>query len=130
MLITGDQLIAHAIGDYLLQSDWMAAEKTKRSWPAVAHAASYAAPFLFLTLSPLALAVIVGTHFLIDRWRLVRYVLWVKNLVAPRGYNPPWEECKATGYPPDKPIWLSVWLMIIADNVLHIIINALAIRYL
>jgi hypothetical protein len=29
-------LLAHLVGDYLLQSDWMAAEKTKRWWPPVA----------------------------------------------------------------------------------------------
>ncbi len=33
-------------------------------------------------------------------------------------------------YPPDRPPWLAVWLLIIADNVMHVLINGLALRYL
>lgn len=44
--------------------------------------------------------------------------------------NWPWRECKATGYPPDRPDWMTVWLMIVADNTLHLTINFLALRYL
>jgi hypothetical protein len=124
------QLVAHGVGDYVLQSHWMAAEKTSRHLPAIAHAMLYGVPFAIIGASPAALGVIVGTHFVIDRWRLARHVVWVKNFLAPRGTNPSWQECKATGYPPDVPPWLSVWLMIAADNVLHVLINAAAIAWL
>ncbi len=148
MLIVADQLVAHAVGDYVLQSDWMAGEKTKKSVAALAHVLTYGLPFLFLTQSPLALLVIVGTHFVIDRWRLARYVCWVKNFLAPRqtvvitylGPNStqsvftdwwhPWSDCVGTGYHKDRPAFLAVWLMIITDNVMHVLINALALRYL
>jgi hypothetical protein len=126
-VITADQLVAHAVGDYVLQSDWMATEKTKRSIAALAHVLCYALPFLFLRPSPAALVVIVGTHFVIDRWRLARYVVWAKNWLGP---NRPWSECSATGYPPDRPAWLTVWLLIICDNVMHVLINGLALAYL
>ncbi|MFD4210556.1 DUF3307 domain-containing protein, partial [Micromonospora tulbaghiae] len=63
-------LLAHLAGDYLLQSHWMATEKSKRWWPAWAHALTYGLPFLLITQSPAALAVIVGTHAVIDRYRL------------------------------------------------------------
>ena len=46
-MITADQILAHLIGDYLLQSHWMAQEKTKRSIAAAVHAVSYTLPFLF-----------------------------------------------------------------------------------
>lgn len=127
-MITADQLVAHAVGDYILQSDWMANEKTKRSLAALAHVATYALPFLFLHPSPAALAVIVGSHFVIDRWRLARYVVWAKNFLGVG--NPPWAECQGTGYPPDRPPWMAVWLLIIADNTLHMICNGLALAYL
>lgn len=127
-MITASQLVCHAVGDYVIQSDWMASEKTSSHWPAAAHAVTYALPFLALTRSPWRLAVIAGTHFVIDRWRLARHICWAKNFLSPVGSNPSWETCKATGYPPEKPLWLSVWLMIIADNTLHVIINALALR--
>jgi hypothetical protein len=123
-------LLAHLAGDYLLQSDWMAAEKTKRWWPAIAHGLTYTLPYLLVTRSPWALLVIGGTHIVIDRYRLARHVCWVKNLLAPRGYNPPWRECRATGYPQDKPPWMAVWLMIVADNTIHVAINAAAVVWL
>lgn len=127
-MITADQLVAHAIGDYVLQSDWMATEKTKQNVAALAHAAVYSLVFMVFTFHPLALAFIFWTHFAIDRWRLARYVVWAKNWI---GYgNRPWSECVATGYPPDRPAWLTVWLLIIADNVLHVLCNALAVAYL
>jgi hypothetical protein len=121
-----------------------------------------------------ALFAIVSTHFVIDRWRLARYVVWAKNWLALRpihqqcatvfhgdaGYpegtpcpyppvryewhcsyhrcdppskspiNLPFELCKATGYEPGRPAWLSVWLLIIADNIMHVLINGAALRYL
>lgn len=39
-------LFLHFIGDFLLQSDWMALGKSKRLLPLVAHVAVYAACFL------------------------------------------------------------------------------------
>ncbi len=126
-MITADQLVAHAVGDYLLQSDWMAREKTRRTAAALAHVTTYALPFLFLRPSALALLAIVASHFVIDRWRLARYVVWAKNWMGP---NCAWRECSATGYPPQVPPWMAVWLLIIADNILHVLCNALALRYL
>jgi hypothetical protein len=156
-MITGDQLLAHGIGDYLLQSDWMANEKTKRSVAALCHVATYGLPFLLFRPSWVAYAVIISTHFVIDRWRLARFIVWMKNFLAPWQKvvrtqvpntpeassasgsvaqltvvrsNPVWAECKATGYPPQTPAWLAVWLLIIADNLMHITINGLALKYL
>ncbi|WP_342213635.1 DUF3307 domain-containing protein [Nocardia wallacei] len=116
--------IAHLIGDYLIQSDWMALEKTKRWWPAVVHAVTYGLPFLLLTHSVIALAVIVGSHAVIDHYRLARHVVYVKNFIAPRSYWHPWDECSGTGYHQDRPPWMTVWLMIIADNTIHVVINS------
>lgn len=122
--------LAHFIGDYLLQSDWMAQEKTKRWWPAIAHALTYGLPFLIVTRSIPALVVIIVTHAVIDHYRLARHVVWVKNLLAPKQYRYPWSECSATGYNQDRVLWMSVWLMIIADNTIHNIINIIAIAWL
>lgn len=128
-MITADQLLCHAVGDYVLQSHWMATKKTTRSSAAAAHASAYALPFLALRPSPLAVLAIVATHFVIDRWRLARFVVWAKEWIAPA--RPlPWAACSSTGYGPDVPPWLAVWLLIIADNVLHVLCNGLALRYL
>ena len=150
MFVTADQLLAHAVGDYVIQSDWMASEKTKKNVAALAHALTYTLPFLLLTTSGLALLVICGTHFIIDRWRLARYVCWAKNwiglprrepakvgenglVVSPETWvlpNRPWAECRGTGYSPQKPDWLAVWLLIIADNVMHVACNGAALKWL
>lgn len=127
-MITADQLVAHAVGDYILQSDWMANEKTKQHTAAAAHAGVYTLSFLLLTRSPAALAVVFGTHFLIDRYRLARYVVFAKNYIAPRATWPAWANCVGTGYPSERPPWLAVWLLIIADNILHVLINGWALQ--
>lgn len=156
--ITAGQLVLHGFGDYVVQSDYMANEKTRKSSACLAHALTYAVPFLLVTQSPAALAVIASTHFVIDRWRLARYVCWVKNFVQPKFEwarkcdcgpdekcgaacgtarakvsmvrNYPWSECSATGYHKDRPAWMSVWLMIITDNIMHVVCNGLAISFL
>lgn len=147
-MITADQLVAHLVGDYIIQSDWMAQQKTNANIPAAVHAATYTIPFLWLNPSLETILVIILTHYLIDRYRLARYVCWVKNFLQPRysckveGTDEngnyvasymvenwlPWKDCNKTGYPNTSPPWLSVWLLIIADNTLHILINGLAFK--
>lgn len=137
-MITADQLVAHAIGDYLLQSDWMANRKRSENIACFWHALAYGLCFLPFVLradpnphGAAAWLVIVGTHFLIDRYGLARYVVWAKNWLAPRWWmQAPWAQCQATGYPPERPPFLAVWLLIIADNILHVVINGLALRFL
>lgn len=151
------QLICHLWGDYILQSDWMAQNKTRAHWPALIHAHLYGLCFWPLTWHrstdlrvALILEVIIWTHFIIDRWRLARYVVWAKNWLSPlylwnpdgtfylgpgtegitRGGTPPFKVCSVTGYPPECPPWLAVLLLIIADNTLHLTINYLALRFL
>lgn len=137
-----EQLLCHLVGDYCLQSDWMANEKTKKSIAALAHVVLYTLPFLFLTQVWWQLLLIAGTHFVIDRWRLARFVCWAKNFMAPphtcgcarfwcRGEKDkagtdwwyPWSECSGTGYHESRPAWLAVWLLIITDNTMHLICN-------
>lgn len=127
-MVTADQLLVHAVGDYVLQSDWMASEKTKQHFAAFCHAAVYSMGFLLLRPSLTAWLVIFVTHFFIDRYRLARYVVWAKNWMGP---NLPWSECKNSfGYPPNRPEWLACWLLIIADNILHVAINGAVLRWL
>lgn len=176
-LITADQLAMHAIGDYVLQSDWMANEKTKHWYPALCHAITYSVGFVLFRPSVTAWLVIFGTHYLIDRYRLARYVCWAKNFLAPKTWwklsksmgmwsscsnqdaaafrswinhaesleCPPhlkdilcvkharylsFDDCIATGYSSERPAWLTVWLLIICDNLAHVLINALALKLL
>lgn len=124
------QLICHLFGDYVIQSHWMAQHKTSRHVPAALHALSYGLPFLLLRPSVAAWLVIVASHFVIDRWRLARYVCWAKNQLAPREFRYAFARSGASGYPQDTPAWLAVWLMIAADNAMHVAINAAALGWL
>jgi hypothetical protein len=144
MFVTCDQVVAHLVGDYLLQSDWMANEKTKRNVAALAHGFFYALPFLLLTGGrDFSFFGIWLSHYIIDHLRLARYVVYAKNFLAPSktlqiDSNPakyarwwhPWSECDVTGYHKDRPVWLATWLYIIADNILHVLCNAAALRWL
>jgi hypothetical protein len=100
----------------------MATYKTKSHVAAAVHAICYSLPFLFLAPTFAAFGVILSTHFLIDRYRLARFVNWAKN-----GASGP---VTATGYAEDVPPWLAVWLLIATDNICHILVNGLALRYL
>ncbi len=120
-------LLAHLLGDYVIQSDWMAQEKTKRHAPALAHALTYTVPFLLVTRRWQPLAVIAGSHFIIDRWRLARHVVWAKNQAAPTSYRYRHADAGATGYGPRTDA-LVVPLMIVADNTMHGLVNDWALR--
>jgi hypothetical protein len=124
-------LLGHLFGDYVVQSNWMATQKTRHWMPALAHAAAYTACYLPATRSVLALAVIGGTHAVIDRYRLARHLVWLKNHLAPTSGRPPaWTACAATGYGPDVPAWLAVGLLIAADNTIHLAINTASVVWL
>jgi len=141
-----EQLLAHLVGDFILQNHWMANRKTQVTWIAVFHAVTYGLPFLFLTRHWQPLALIVVSHFIIDRWRLARVVtdVWgtgkpgvVMPFLAHVVYViwPGTEERRraAEGVlkPPDEsPAWLTVWLLFIVDNIIHLAINHVALKWL
>jgi hypothetical protein len=123
-----EQLLLHLIGDYLIQTDWMATNKTSNIRVAAIHVTVYTLPFLLLSPSMLALAVIFVTHVMIDRYRLARYVIYAKNKVTEPGLQ--WVDACKTGFHKDMPQWLAVWLLIIVDNTMHLTINYAALRWL
>jgi hypothetical protein len=138
-------LIAHFVGDYIIQNQWMADHKTSKWLPALVHGFTYTIPFLFATQALPALLVIALTHAVIDRYRLPKYLIWFKNQLAPKSARFSWDPSfsadnrfkmphelndRATGFPQSVPAWMSVWLLIIVDNTIHIVINTLAIIFL
>lgn len=124
----GAILVAHLVGDYLLQSHWMAVEKVNKWFPAIVHGVTYTLPFILITHSVPALMVICITHIIIDHYRLAKHFSWFKNQFGPKRYRV--ANLSNNGYDENVPGWMSTWLMIITDNTLHIVINILAILYL
>ncbi len=141
-------LLCHLIPDYILQTDWMALNKSKKTFNCLVHVFIYTAFFLFLTTSLKALLFIGATHFIFDRWHIIlRRLIWLKNHF-PTGY-PPFEYCDSTGYYDDsvfntkkpneeiinkwgKPrlFFITMWLYIITDNSFHLLCNLIALTLL
>lgn len=133
-----EQLLCHMFADYWLQNDWMALNKKKHFWIALVHSIIYTIPFLLLTHSWLALSVICLTHAIIDHTDIVCRLNQIKNLdfekhtievgtVIPFGFTSFIDFFD--GYS-DRPPFIRVWLIIIQDNILHLIINYCALRWL
>lgn len=127
-MFTADQLVAHLVGDYLLQTDWMAREKMRNSVACLVHCVAYTVPFALITQNTWTLLVIAGAHFVIDRWRLTRFYLWARNIPFVRGRR--MSDCTDTGYTSDLPDSMSRLLFLVADGTFHILVNGLAIHYL
>lgn len=124
-----EQLLAHLVGDYILQSHDMATNKTKSKGWCLYHAIMYTVPFIFLTQSIWALAGICIGHYLIDRNRFAKYVIIIKNVILGYRGKAHTETIKRnryltyTGYPAETPDYISFWLFIITDNTLHLLWN-------
>ncbi|RLI38831.1 hypothetical protein DRO66_00480, partial [Candidatus Bathyarchaeota archaeon] len=65
-------LIAHLIGDFLLQNNWMALNKTKKTTPLIVHAYLYSFCMLafFPTMGPYRFFSVFFLHALIDMFSL------------------------------------------------------------
>lgn len=114
-----DQLICHLLGDYVLQTDWMARTKVSSMFAAIIHALVYTLPFALITGFSWALAVIFSTHVLIDRYRLAGHIMRIKQ----------WPWGRRTPCPPPPPEMHTI-LLIVIDNTIHLTINYLSIKYL
>ncbi len=131
------QLIFHGIGDYFFQTDHQALNKKKKGkeglWCCLKHCFTYSLLFFFIG-SPLAVAVVFITHFIVDRSNLVAYIIAFKNQTIYPGHkdfpNSKKYNIENFGFDPARPFAISIWLYIICDNLLHIICNYLAIKYL
>lgn len=109
------QLILHLIGDYLIQSDWMAQNKKAAGINGLiacfTHCMTYSLPFLFIA-DVNQVSFIFITHFLIDRWYFIK---WFINNTGKKDF----------GKPPFAP-----WSIFFIDNTFHLICNYIAINYL
>lgn len=116
--------VAAELGDYVLQTHRMQAKTDSWGW-ALLHAAVYTLPFLVLTLDPVALAIIGGTHAVIDRLRLgSAWCRWWG--VGQAGAVDRWAARQigpAYKLPEEAPQWMQIWLSIRADNALHRVIE-------
>lgn len=100
-------LVGHLVGDFLLQTRWMADNKARQLTPLLVHALVYTgavAAFAYLGggLSLLAILAVLLSHVIIDRRNFTCF--WVKHIN------------KADDL---------LWMKIVVDQVWHILVLAL-----
>jgi len=96
-------IFAHLIGDYLIQTDWMALNKKKNSFQCLIHVVTYMVPFFWCHFLWWQLIAIAAQHYFIDRTNFVRWFMKVKG-----------SEKFAIG--PCSP-----WSIYMIDNIMHIL---------
>ncbi len=100
-------LVGHLVGDFLLQTAWMAEKKDKQWGPLIVHCFLYTATVALFALlagglSILAILVIFISHLIIDKAKFVD--LWTKYITRSPENN---------------------WLRVIQDQVWHLLILVL-----
>ena len=108
-------LIGHLVGDFLLQNDIQALNKTKSTSWCLIHVLIYTITVAMIVQWPehtwgFCFAVAIP-HFVIDRWRLARKYMWLVG-----------QEQFATGP-------LSPWSIIVVDQVMHVVCLWAAVRF-
>ncbi len=96
-------LLAHFIGDYIIQSDWMAANKKKSQVACAIHSNTYLIPFLFCGLLWWQVLLIGIQHHIQDN---SNFVIWFMNKSGSKNFT------KAPMAP---------WSIIVVDNIFHVI---------
>jgi len=118
-----EQILLHLVGDYLIQNDWMAYNKkdyTLLGWVAcITHSITYSIPFLLITNWKIVI-LICFSHFIIDKTKVITYLLRLRNRVH-------YSDNYGFGY--WRPAHIAIWLNIITDNTFHLIGNYLLITY-
>lgn len=108
-------IIGHLVGDYLLQTDWMANNKKLRSWPCLVHCLIWTACVcIFAGWGWLAAAFLLACHFAQDRTQLVRWWMTLR-----------WKDQTGFTQAPCAP-----WSLIVVDNVWHVVQLWAAWRFL
>jgi hypothetical protein len=101
-------LCGHLVGDFILQNDYLALNKTRAHFPCLVHCLLYTlAVFLFAFpfLHPLACLPIFVLHYPLDRYALARR--WMLHVSRQQQF--------ATG--PCAP-----WSVIVVDNTFHLVV--------
>lgn len=99
-------IIGHLVGDYLLQNDWMALNKKKRSFPCIVHCVLWTAAVCAFSgwYSVPIISALFLTHFIQDRTNIVLF--WMTRINRQPQF----------AVPPCAP-----WSIIVVDNVWHIV---------
>ncbi|MBO8156544.1 MAG: DUF3307 domain-containing protein [Bacillaceae bacterium] len=103
-------LVAHLIGDYLFQTNWMAMNKARRWDALMVHSIVYTGVISIVSwmtfggLSMTGILIVFLSHLILDRRRFI--VWWVRRVMRT-------DETKVP------------WIVIVVDQVFHIMVLAI-----
>lgn len=100
-------IVLHSVGDWLLQTDWMAKEKGKSWTPLIAHVVVWTAcmlPAAVWLFNPLWLLWLAGTHLVLDGTGFVRWWMTAIKRV-------PEADLRGSAW----------WLTVVVDQVFHLL---------
>lgn len=105
-------LIGHLIGDYLLQTSWMANNKAKHWGALLSHCVIYTLAIVMaaiwggVTITPIGILFIFISHILLDRRSFI--VWWNRTIMKNESLS---------------------WLHIVTDQIFHILVLAVILHY-
>lgn len=71
-------LICHFVGDYVLQTDFLAKTKGENLWHMIAHCFLYTLPFAVAFGIDERIFILMASHFIVDslksKWKIIGYV--------------------------------------------------------
>lgn len=119
------QLFLHLLGDFFLQNDEMAVNKSKYTTHGylmcTIHCMFYSIPFGLYYHNAGVYGFVFFTHWFIDKFGLAEYVT--------RTINWNWDKNSLFGFQKDRPHFVTVWIHTIRDNSMHIFCNYLIIKH-
>lgn len=134
-------MLGHFVGDYLLQNQYMAVDKSFPGWrghiACTVHILLYTMAVLIFTgmLHNVGFILAVAIpHWIIDRWSLAKYWLRYKN-----GYHEDniWDQAPVCAAPSPNQLQRNVWkiafaapVYIMNDNTLHWVCLWLTVKYM
>ena len=117
-------IVGHLVGDYLLQTDWMAKNKKRDSFPCLVHCYLWTISVMFFSgwtnliewnrlLAVTVFWILFLTHFIQDRTQII--VWWMRLKWK--------DQSEFTKYP------MAPWSLVVVDNVWHIVTIWLVWRF-
>lgn len=103
-------IYAHLIGDFIIQSDWMAKYKKSDSFACLIHILTYLFPFAFVDCQWWQLSLIAVQHYYQDR---TNFVFWFMKRTGSEGFAKD----------------MAPWSTILIDQILHILFMAFVFQY-
>lgn len=104
-------MLAHLVGDYILQNDWMAKNKKNSPFVCAVHTLMYSIPFIFLgSLTAVQFFLIMFQHYVQDSSTFVSWFMKTKGSTEFHDNMGPWS-------------------IILTDNILHILWIYLVVTY-